>query len=89
MSAERLDEPLQDPLAQLERSLIEEYLRHRHHDFSTLASLTPDEASALLKEASLYASGRLTEVESRAHYVGELHSAPQPPRGTASGRHTE
>ena len=31
----------------------------------------------LLKEASLFASGRLTEVESRAHYVSDIHDNAQ------------
>ncbi len=78
MSTERADQPLQDPLAQLERSVIEEFLRSRGHDFTTLSQLPEEQANALLKEASLYASGKLTEVESRAHYIGELHSGAPP-----------
>jgi len=81
------DTPRQeDPRAHLERAFIEEYLRSRHHSLDTLKLLPADEADALLNEASLFASGRLAEVESRAHLVDELHRVPesgarQPPGG--------
>jgi len=71
---------LHDPLAQLERAFIEEFLRARGFDLSTLTRLPTAEADALWKEASLYASGKLTEVESRAHYVNDLHDAPPSPK---------
>ena len=67
-----------DPLAQLEVSFIEEYLHGRGQQLHTLNALPPAEANALMKEASAYASGRLTEVESRAHLVGDLHDASAP-----------
>jgi hypothetical protein len=36
-----------------------------------------DEAAAkILTEASLYASARLTEVQSRSHYLRKLHGEP-------------
>jgi hypothetical protein len=68
--------PQQDPHAQLERAFIDEYLRAHHCSLETLAQLPPAEAAQLLRQASIYASGRLTEVESRAHYVDDLHRAP-------------
>ena len=72
------DTPRQeDPHAQLERAFIEEYLRARRHSLATLQMLPTAEADAMLREASLYASGRLTEVESRAHLVNDLHCVPQ------------
>ena len=72
-----LETPQQeDPHAQLERAFIEEYLRSRHHSLDTVRQLPQDEALALLRQASVFASGRLTEVESRAHLVDELHRAP-------------
>jgi hypothetical protein len=67
----------EDPRAQLERAFIEEYLRSRHHDLDTLKRLPADEADALWHQASLFASGRLAEVESRAHLVDELHRVPE------------
>lgn len=62
-----------DPLAQLERALIAEYLERRGFSLSALRELPDEKATALLKAASTYASGRLTEVESRAHFVDDLH----------------
>jgi hypothetical protein len=59
----------------LERELIEEFLRARGREGSKLAELPEQDRHALLKEASIYASARLTEVESRSHYVDELRTA--------------
>ena len=70
--------PHSEPLAQLERAFIEEYLHRRGQHLNTLKSLPPDEANALMKEASAYASGRLSEVETRAHLVSDLHDASEP-----------
>ena len=83
MGVEGSDKVGGDPLAQLERAFIVEYLQGRGYGLSTLRELPGKEADALLKEASIYASGRLSEVESRAHLVDDLHHSPQPlPRGT-------
>ena len=70
-----------DPLAQLERAFIEEYLHGRGQHLNTLKSLPLEQANALMKEASAYASGRLTEVETRAHLVEDLHDASAPLSG--------
>ena len=69
---------MDDPLAQLELAFIAEFLQGRGYTLSTLHELPEDQADALLKQASLYASGKLTEVESRAHFVDDMHHAPQP-----------
>lgn len=81
----RFDTPPQnDPHADLERAFIEEYLHARQQTLATLKHLPVSEADEMLKEASLFASGRLTEVESRAHLVEAIHRtepvarAPQP-----------
>jgi hypothetical protein len=63
------------PLAQLEQSFIDEYLRTRGHDPHALSALPAPEREALLKDASVYASSRLCEVESRSHFVHEVHDA--------------
>jgi len=82
MSAEEPDRPTDhDPLAQLEQTFIVEFLARRGHSLSTLRDLPKEQADALLREASLYASGRLTEVESRAHFVDDIHHGPPPGRG--------
>lgn len=67
--------PAEAPLAQLEQSLIHEYLRLRGHDPATLGELAAAERDALLRSASLYASCKLSEVETRSHYLHELHDA--------------
>jgi hypothetical protein len=64
--------PLEEPLAQLERQLIHEYLAGSGHDVHTLMERNDDEARKLLAEASLYASDRLSEVEARSHYLRKL-----------------
>jgi hypothetical protein len=65
--------PLEAPLRQLERSFIEEFVRSRGHDPLKLDDLPVSERNALLSEASVYASAKLAEVESRAHYLHEIH----------------
>ena len=70
-----------DPLAQLERAFIEEFLHGRGQHLNTLKSLPLEQATALMKEASAYASGRLSEVETRAHLVDDLHDASAPLSG--------
>ena len=79
MAAERPEKPLEDPLAQLERAFIEEFLARRGCRLGELHDLAPDRANALLKEAAAYASGRLTEMETRAHLIDDLHGATPPP----------
>lgn len=63
-----------DPFARLELGLINDYLRALGHDPSALRARSDLEARHLLAQASTYAAARLTEVESRAHYVHEMHS---------------
>jgi hypothetical protein len=65
--------PMRLPLADLERGFIDEYVRARGYDPVKLDELAEDVRHALLKDASLYASMKLSEVESRSHYVHELH----------------
>ncbi len=64
---------LQDPAAQLERALIDEFLRTRGYDSHSVETLPDDDRKRLLQEASTYAAAKLTEVEARAHFVHELH----------------
>jgi hypothetical protein len=67
--------PLQPPLGNLERTLIDEFLRLRGLDRDAVDKLPEVERHHLLAEASSFASSRLTEIESRSHYVHELHGA--------------
>jgi hypothetical protein len=74
----------EDPQGQLERAFIDEFLRLRGYDRVSLKLLPEQEVMLLMKQASVYASGKLTEVESRAHFVHEIHGRPddihKPPR---------
>ena len=74
MTANPVDRtPIDEPLAELERQLIAEYLAKTGHDLHTLMLRTDPAARALLLEATRYASETLSEVEAKAHYVRRLH----------------
>lgn len=62
-----------DPLSELERAFMAEFLQDHGHTLESVRMLPPAEAHALLRQASIYASCRLTEVESRAHFVDDMH----------------
>jgi hypothetical protein len=66
----------QPPFGQLERTIIDEFLRRRGYDPEHLSALPDAERDAVLKEASIYASAKLAEVESRSHLLDELHGSP-------------
>jgi hypothetical protein len=65
--------PRHDQTAELERAFIAEYLERHGHTMATVRALPDVERQALMREASLHASMRLTEVASRAQYVDDLH----------------
>jgi len=74
MSGETSQAPTVDaPFARLERALIDEILRARGYDPRNLSGLSEHEREMLLRDASIEASTRLAEVESRFHFVHELH----------------
>ena len=64
--------PMEEPLAELERELIAAYVAGAGQDLHTLLHRTDEHASHVLAEASRYASARLSEVESRLHYLRSL-----------------
>lgn len=64
-----------DPHAELETALMDEYVRDHGVDPLHLNELPRDEAEQLVRDAAMYACGRLCEYEARAHYVHELHGA--------------
>jgi len=64
--------PIEEPLAQLERELINAYITGAGQDVEALRARDDEDARKLLAEASMYASARLTEVESRSHYLHKL-----------------
>jgi hypothetical protein len=65
---------LETPGVTLERVLLDEFLSARGHTRESVLALDRDQAAALLRGASEYASLRLAEIESRAGYVGALHA---------------
>jgi hypothetical protein len=73
MSKEPGQQPLQDPNGPLESELISEFLRTRGYDLRSLDRLPEDDRRRLLRQASMHAAGKLTEIEARAHFVAELH----------------
>ena len=64
---------LEEPLSELERQLITGYLHAQGLDYHALVARNDDEARAMLAKAAQYASERLSEIESRSHYVDDLH----------------
>ena len=62
-----------DQTAQLEQAFMNEYLERLGYTTDTLSALPAPDAEAIRKAASLYSSARLAEMESRAHYVHEIH----------------
>ncbi|HEY5616341.1 MAG TPA: hypothetical protein VIK60_00265 [Vicinamibacterales bacterium] len=65
--------PMEEPLAELERRLIDEYLRNAGHDPDAVRARHDEEARKLLTAASVHAAAKLTEIESRSHYIRNLH----------------
>jgi hypothetical protein len=74
MAIDRTDmPPLEEPLAELERRIINDYIRARGHDPAELRASREPDAHQILIDAAVYAATRLSEVEARSHYVRELH----------------
>jgi hypothetical protein len=66
--------PLEEPLAELERRIINDYIRDHGHDPAALRASPDAAARKILVDASVYAATRLSEVEARSHYVRDLHT---------------
>jgi hypothetical protein len=66
-------QPLRDQTAHLEQAFIDEFIRLRGYDSASLRALPPADRHDILKHAATYAAAKLAEVESRAHYVHEIH----------------
>jgi hypothetical protein len=73
--ADRAESPIQDPQAQLERAFIDEFLRERGCDLSTVNRRPSDERKSLMTGASRYAATKLAEIDARAAYVHDLHGS--------------
>lgn len=62
---------------------MDEFLRAHGYDATRVSELPSAERERLMTRAAAYASGRLSEVECRAHFVHELHGVQEgrkPPR---------
>ena len=70
--AEAPESPIEEPLAELERLLIDEYVRRAGYDPRALRARTDPAARSVLTDASTYAASRLAEVEARLHYLRSL-----------------
>ena len=66
---------MEDIHAFLEKTLIEAFLKGKGYTLEDLQNLPEEEAKQIMKEASTYASGKLAEVEVKAHLMQELHDA--------------
>ena len=64
--------PLHQPLDELERNLIDEFVRSAGHDPVVLRARNDTAARQILAAAAAHATGRLSEVESRLHYLRSL-----------------
>jgi|APDOM4702015073_1054812.scaffolds.fasta_scaffold15706_1 hypothetical protein len=73
MGTDRPDPIVTDVQAPLETALIDEFLRSRGYDHTSVRQLPPEQQEPLMKQASAYASGKLAEVEARAHFVQGIH----------------
>jgi hypothetical protein len=61
-----------DPHGPLECALIDEFLAERGHTLLSIDKLPLPERQELLRRAASYATLRLAEIESRAHFVDDL-----------------
>ena len=61
--------------ALLERCLIDGYLQKQGYTRESLKDLPEDLAQKLMKEASIYASGKLSEIEIKARLVKDIQDA--------------
>ena len=66
--------PIEDPQAQLERALMDEYIKLHGYDPESVRLRPEAEVMTLLEAASTYAAGRLAEFESRAHYIHDIQA---------------
>ena len=64
--------PLEQPLAEFERHMIDDFVRNAGYDPVEMRTRTDAAARAVLSMASAYAAGKLTEAESRMHYLRSL-----------------
>jgi hypothetical protein len=73
MTIEPEKSPALAPLVQLERALMDEFVRQQGYDPAKVGELSKETRDRLLTQASVYASAKLSEVEARWHFVHAIH----------------
>jgi len=68
---------LENPQSSLEKMYLEAFLNNKGYTMETIQELPKEDARRLMKEASMYASSKLAEVESRAQFRKEIHGTTQ------------
>lgn len=63
------------PESKLERIFIDAYITGKGYELDRLHELPEAEYKQLMIDASMYASAKLAELETRAHFVKEIHDA--------------
>jgi nitrate reductase beta subunit len=64
--------------AYLEWAYLDEYLKGMGYSLEDLQTMPAERAKALMRDASLFASMRMSEVEARSNLMEELHGGPKP-----------
>jgi hypothetical protein len=59
---------IEGPQSVIEKMFLEEYLQNQGYTLKELHNLPPEKAKALMTKASQYASLKLAQVESSAHF---------------------
>jgi hypothetical protein len=62
-----------NPKAMLEQTFIEAYLKNKGYTLESLKALPEAKIAQLRKEACIYASCRMAEVDARAAFIHETH----------------
>lgn len=60
------------PQTALEKRLIDEYLRQKGHSFLEVQRMPANQRKTLMREACLYASLKLAEIDSRARFRKQI-----------------
>jgi hypothetical protein len=61
------------PQSALEKKLVEDYLQSKGYTREDLHKLPADQAKELMKEACMYASLKLAELQAKSQFREEIH----------------
>lgn len=68
-----LENPPPYPQAKLEKAFIEAYLAEKGVSLKDLPKLSNEQVKTLMTEASIYASTKLAQIETRSTLLKEIH----------------